>query len=102
MAFYSCASDSESDVVEVPTEPITYTNTMAPLMSASCSTSGCHNSSASAGGYILETYTQVRAAFESGPALSEIETGSMPIGSGKLSDTTINNVKTWMNEGYVE
>ena len=100
--FVSCASDSESDVVEIPTTPITYTNTIAPLMSASCNMSGCHNNSSAAGGYILETYTQVRNAFENGSALSEIETGSMPLGGNKLSDTTINNVKSWIENGYAE
>jgi hypothetical protein len=71
-------------------------------MSQSCATSGCHNAQSMSGGYTLETYIQVRNAFESGPALSEIESGDMPQGSVKLSDATINNIKSWIDNGYTE
>ena len=98
----SCASDSTSDVEE-PSNNITYTNTIQPLMSQSCNVSGCHNSTTKASGLDLSTFNLVKAAFAntgSSSAIGRIESGNMPQGGSKLSATTIANLKTWISDNF--
>ena len=76
-------------------------------MTQSCgtnNTNSCHGA-AKAGGVDLRTFALVKSEFQdnsSNGALSEIESGSMPQGSSKLSQSTIDLIKNWINNNFVE
>ena len=102
----SCASDSESDVLEPindnTSETVTYTNTIATIMQSSCATSGCHDATSKTAGVDLTSYEHVVQAFENRDALGEIERGEMPIGSPVLPEATIKLIKNWIENGYLQ
>ncbi len=99
----NCTSDSTDDLtIPVPTA-ITYTQHVKMIMDTSCATSGCHNAASNTAGLTLETYTQVKDAFTSRNALGRMEstTAAMPP-SGNLPTTSIQIIKNWRDQGYLE
>ena len=103
---YSCAHDSESDVIEPiiddSNETVSYSNTIASIMQSSCATSGCHDAVSKIAGVNLTSFEHVKNAFENRDALGEIERGEMPIGSPVLPEATITLIKKWIENGYVQ
>ena len=99
----SCANDSTDDLTVPPPVVITFQKDVRTIMSQSCATSGCHNAATNTVGLTLETYAQVRNAFETRGALNRMEstTNSMPP-QGNLPETTLNIIRTWINNGYIE
>ena len=99
----SCTNDSTDDVTVAPPAVINYTNNIKSIMDTSCATSGCHNATTNASGLTLENYTQVKNAFINRNALGRMEstTASMPP-SGNLPNTTIQVIKNWRDQGYLE
>lgn len=81
---------------------VTYTNTIQPIMSQSCT--GCHGSFSPSGGIDLTTYSLVRASAEDGSLLGTMAFQSgyspMPKGGNKVSDCTLNKIQAWINKGY--
>ncbi len=72
-------------------------------MDTSCATSGCHNAASNSAGLTLETYAQVKDAFLNKNALGRMEstTASMPP-IGNLPTTSIQIIKNWRDQGYLE
>lgn len=86
------------------TTTVTYSATIAPLMSASCNS--CHGGTAAAGGgIVLDTYTGVKAYATNGRLLNSIlqngAASAMPKGGSKLPDCSINKVRAWINRGML-
>ncbi|NVK52299.1 MAG: hypothetical protein HWD85_05140 [Flavobacteriaceae bacterium] len=101
--FVGCASDSTDDVTNPPPAKITYAKNIKPLVDTSCATSGCHNAASKQAGLTLETYAQVKNAFLNGNAFARIESTTNPMPpSGKLPDGTIQTIKKWRDQGYLE
>ena len=101
----SCSSDSSDDMEPIPDpDPVavTYTNTVKAIMSSNCTTSACHDSTSPAAGLNLTAYASVKAAFDTGIALAQIESGSMPKNANDLSTTTINKIKAWIANSFEE
>jgi len=103
----SCSSDSSDDLEPIPDpdpDPVavTYTNTVKAIIDSNCTTSACHDSNSPAAGINLTTYAGVKAAFETGTALAQIESGAMPKNASDLSATTINKIKAWIANNYEE
>lgn len=99
----NCTSDSTDDLtIPIPTV-VTYTQNVKAIMDTSCATSGCHNAATNTAGLTLETYAQVKAAFLNKSALGRMEstTSSMPP-SGNLPTTSIQVLKNWGAQGYLE
>ena len=98
-----CANDSTDDLTVAPPTVITYEKDVRTIMNQSCATSGCHNAASNSAGLTLETYTQVRNAFETRGALNRMEsaTNSMPP-QGNLPEPTLNIIRTWITNGYIE
>ncbi len=99
----NCTSDSTDDLtIPIPTV-ITYTQNVKMILDTSCATSGCHNAASNTAGLTLETYAQARNAFENRNALGRMEstTASMPP-SGNLPSTSIQIIKNWRDQGYLE
>ena len=101
--FSNCTSDSTDDLTIPVMTAITYTQHVKPILDTSCATSGCHNATSSAAGLVLETYVQAKDAFENRFALGRMQSqgASMPP-SGNLPDTTIEIMKDWRDQGYLE
>ncbi|MCB9263024.1 MAG: hypothetical protein H6607_11675 [Flavobacteriales bacterium] len=83
---------------------ITYNGHIKAIVDAKCNTSGCH--AAGAGGFILGTYAQVKAAAETPKLLGSIkhESGyeAMPQGAAKLDSTTIQMFECWEKTSFPE
>ena len=81
------------------TAGVSYKNTIAPMMAASCAISGpCHAGSSPALNIGLDTYAGVKA--NAAVSNSAIQDGSMPIGGGaKLTAADKKNFQDWVNAG---
>lgn len=99
----SCSNDSTDDLTTPLPTIVTYNSNVKSIMDTSCATSGCHNATSNSANLILENYTQVKNAFLNRNALSRMEntTASMPP-SGNLPNTTIQILKDWRDQGYLE
>ena len=95
---FSCTKD-KAPLPGCPQE-ISFSNDVLPLIQQNCSTSGCHDASAS-GGYVLTNYSQISTNAEMILSAIDHETGvtGMPLGSPKLSDSLINNFRCWVRQG---
>ncbi len=113
---FSCSSESAEDLTEptatnteneeenTNTSSITYTSDIQPLIASSCATTGCHNTNSNTS-LDLTSYAEIKAAFQqtgASSAIGRIESGDMPRGAPMLSDTNINNLKTWINNDFIE
>ena len=75
-----------------------YKNTIAPMMTASCAVSGCHNSTDRASGYAFDTYAGLKADIDL--ASIAIQSGFMPISPGAdLTAADKKNFQDWVTAG---
>ena len=94
----SCESNTYNEISVVATNP-TYTANIEPVMKANCT--GCH----SAGGTFptLTTYAQVKTSTSTGTLICRIDQtcGSVMPPSGPLTTSTIEMIKLWQQQGFV-
>ena len=94
----SCESNTYNEISVVVTNP-TYTANIEPVMKASCV--GCH----SAGGTFptLTTYAQVKTSTATGNLICRIgqTCGSVMPPSGAMTTQTIEMIKLWQQQGFV-
>ena len=80
---------------------ISFAAKVRPLLQANCFS--CHGNGSSEGNISMETYDQVKTLAISGRLLGAISHSPgfapMPEGAGKLSDCSIEAVRTWIEEG---
>ena len=86
---------------------VSYATDIVPIVSAKCSTPGCHAGVNAAAGIPLETHAGVKGFLDTDKALfiSSIiwdgNASNMPKGaSTKMSDCNINTIRAWINAGY--
>ena len=96
------AAVSGKGIVKTNTIKTTYETDIKPIMTQSCATTGCHNSTSKSSGIDLSSFALVKAGFQSKGALDEIESGRMPRNASKLSQDKINLLKKWISDGYIE
>jgi hypothetical protein len=101
----SCGSDGDDSPIIQDPDPtpttITYTNTISGIVSTSCTS--CHgNPPTNDAPMSLTTYANVKEAVQNRGLINQIETGAMPKNGSKLSQTKIQNFKTWQNNGFPE
>ncbi len=122
MVAFACTNNEEDLLVgpdpEDPIEQISYADQIQPIFNTSCGGSGCHTSGGSASGVNLASYSQAIAstgnlygtrAIQAGdadgsPLVDKLEPspthGSrMPLGRSPLSNTQIQTIRTWIDEG---
>jgi mono/diheme cytochrome c family protein len=94
----SCESNTYSELTVVNANP-TYAANIAPIMASNCVS--CH----SAGGTspALATYDQVKAATATGNVICRIDQtcGSVMPPNGAMTTGTINTIKLWQQQGFV-
>ncbi len=101
--FSNCTSVSTEDLTIPAPSIITYTANVKSIIDQSCATSGCHNAAGNSGNLILEDFAQVRNAFLNRNALGRMESTSNPMPpTGNLPTTSIQVIKDWMEQGYIE
>lgn len=103
-AFYliSCTKNNEQDLYPTTASSCStisakYTADIKPLFLARCTISGCHNTTSNAGGFALETYTQVAAKAAKINQRCIVEK-NMPA-AGPLSNAEIAMLKCWIDSG---
>ncbi|MGB0837114.1 MAG: c-type cytochrome [Flavobacteriaceae bacterium] len=85
---------------EIELSGITYSQHIAPIMSANCVS--CHGNNPSNGAPMsLTTAAQVKSAIQNNGLISSVESGNMPP-SGSLSPMEIASLKTWETEGFTD
>lgn len=87
------------------TATMSYLTHIQPILSNSCgANNSCHNTQGAGGGVVLENFTGVKAAVNSGKFLSSItwdgNAQQMPKGSPtQLSDCSITKIQKWITAG---
>lgn len=98
----SCYKDNKEDMYPVTatcdTTTVSYAANIQPIISNSCTTSGCHDATAS-GGFDMRTYAGVKAVADVNRLLAVVTSGSMPKNGAKLDDCSINKLTRWVNLG---
>jgi mono/diheme cytochrome c family protein len=84
------------------TATITYSGTVAPILTANCN--GCHGGAAAAGaGIKLDTYASLSTWVTNGRLLNSMlhngQASPMPKGGSKLDACTLNKVSAWITKG---
>ena len=101
----SCQKDPVS-TVDCTGIAVAYTTEIKPILDASCATSGCHNSSSHQAGIDLSTYNGVRNVSSQDRFLGSIQHkkgyNPMPENSGQLSQSKIDMITCWVQNGAVE
>ncbi|HPI54395.1 MAG TPA: hypothetical protein PLU10_06850 [Chitinophagaceae bacterium] len=77
------------------TSNVKYSTTISTMMTNYCT--NCHGGSSPSGGINLEGYSNMSIYAES--SLNAMKNGSMPQGSSKLDDCTINKLDRWILNG---
>lgn len=84
----------------------TYVSDIQAIMDANCATSGCHNASSQASGINLSTYESVVEESNRTRFLGSIQHLSgyspMPRNQSQLSDTNIQLIYCWVENGQPE
>lgn len=103
--FLGCTNDSESDLVDntVPSTT-TYTNSIKSIMDNNCIS--CHGNTPSGGAPMaLTTYQNVKDAVVNKGLIDRISraqgaSGMMPLGGTRLSQSSIDQIVDWKNNGF--
>lgn len=99
-----CTKDTtpNPNLVLCGTKGVSYTKDIVPILNTHCNTAGCHNSTTAAGGYNLTGYAAVKTIADNGKLYGTVSFSSgfkpMPQGGSKLPDSTINKIKTWIDD----
>jgi len=87
---------------------MSYQTHIKPILNNSCgANNNCHNTSGAGGGVILENYSGVKSAVNTGKLISAItwdgNASQMPKGSpSKLSDCSIAKIQKWVDAGALD
>ncbi|MFM9824566.1 hypothetical protein [Flavobacterium sp.] len=94
--FNSCESSTYQEISQVVANP-TYTKDVEPIIRSTCT--GCHGSQFPS----LESYAEVKDAIENGDLICRIEGKSCEVmpKSGRMPQTTIDLIKLWAFQGYI-
>lgn len=80
---------------------LTYSSGISAIINSNCNNSGCHNSGSSNGDYT--SYVGLKGTLTNGNFNSRVlNRQDMPKGSATLSETQLNQLKCWVNNGYPE
>ena len=99
----NCTSVSPDDLTLPTPTVVSYTANVKTIIDQSCATSGCHNTTSNTAGLTLVTFTQVKNAFINRNALGRMESTTNPMPpSGNLPSNSIQIIKNWRDQGYLE
>ncbi len=101
----ACSSDSKDEIVpDCNLENVSYSGTIAPIMSASCN--GCHSGANPSAGIVTENYEGLRIIALSGQLAGSVnhEEGfsNMPPGQPQLDQCPRDQIAAWVDDGAPE
>jgi hypothetical protein len=77
----------------------TYTGQISGIISSNCNSSGCHGAGSNKGDFT--SFSGLQPYLNNGSFKREVLTNqTMPQGSASLSQSQINLVQCWVNDGY--
>ena len=108
-----CYYDKEDQLYPAPTTTtpgagcdtmnVTYTNTIKPIMDASCAMAGCLDAATKSNGWDVSTYSAAKTTATSGRLMGSLRHETkfypMPKDLPKLDDCTISKIQAWINAG---
>ena len=104
--FSQCKKDSEPIVYDCSNNAPRYNNAVRNIVDVYCAFSGCHNSSSRAAGIDLSSYAALRSEASRARFMGSVEHRSgfspMPRGGRRLSETDLNTLACWIQNGYLE
>jgi hypothetical protein len=82
-------------------DTVSFSAQVLPIIQQNCSTSGCHDSGSSAGGFNLSDFNSINSASSQVLAAMRHDGGftAMPLGGDKLEDSLIQKVECWIAQG---
>lgn len=85
------------------TTNVTYSGSVAPLMSTYCT--GCHGANSPSAGIDLSSYTALKSYLDASEAtfyssiIQDGQASAMPQGGSKMTDCNIRKIKIWLDAG---
>lgn len=105
--FAGCYYDHTEDLYPVANcdvSNVTYSGMISKIMSANCTTSGCHDAATASAGYALDNYTGVANIAQSGKLMGSVKHQSgysaMPQNGGQLDACSISRLQHWVDAGW--
>jgi hypothetical protein len=107
-SFTSCYYDNVEElypqVVECDTLNVTYSQTIASIMSASCN--GCHGGSAPSGNVRTDTYDGLKVVADNGKLWGAVNHdpgySPMPKDRPKLNECDLKQIQIWIDNGALD
>lgn len=103
VALLACKKEKANQVIANCPTTISYNTAIKPIIEQNCSTSGCHDNTAS-GGYNLTSHAQVsnNATIILKTIRHEGGVQAMPQGGAKLPTTSADNFDCWIQQGKLD
>lgn len=93
--------NDNTDDNETGISDVSYSADISPIMSQNCTS--CHGNSPSSGASVsLTNLSQVQSAIEGNNLIGRVQSGNMPKNAEKLSNTQIQTLQVWEEEGFNE
>ena len=102
---YSCEYDNEEDLygAECDLTTVTYSQTIAPLVTQHCMDIACHGGQATESGYPFATYDGLKAVVDNSRLMGALKHQSgfsfMPKNTASLPDCDIQKFQKWVDDG---
>ncbi len=109
--YWGCKKDDNNSTAGTACDGIVaadnkYSNTIKPILNASCAYAGCHDAITKAENLDLSSYVASKSAFQNSKMICSINHASgctpMPKNAGKLSADIIKKLECWANSSYPE
>ncbi len=98
---FSCSKDDEVLTPSCDGSNLTYNSGISSIINSNCTNSGCHNSGSSNGSWT--SYNGMQSSLNNGRFNSRVLVKQdMPKGSATLTQTQLNQLKCWADNGFLE
>lgn len=101
LALTACTKDKAAPMPPIPSEPVSFSQQIVPLINTNCSTSGCHDAGTASAGYNLTSHQLISDAANDMLNAMRGQNGftQMPFGQAPLPDTAIQQFEAWILQG---
>jgi len=98
VGFASCGKDDDEGGNNIDCDTVKFSTTIAPILSVSCTTSGCHDVASVNGDYT--TYAGIESLAKDGTVEMQVITNmTMPKAGDPLSQTQLDQFQCWLDAG---
>ncbi|MBL0316874.1 MAG: hypothetical protein IPP69_14355 [Flavobacteriales bacterium] len=96
----SCKKESSKKTPTCDGSHPTYNSAIKSIINGNCNSSGCHNAGSSNGDFT--SYSGLAPYLNNGSFKREVLTNQTMPENGSLSQTQLNSIQCWVNDGYPE